>query len=181
MNKHYVEKFRIREDGTMERKTIGRLKHGAWARSKCIEEFLSVYEFENREFSESKIRGPLYFDLDTNLSTRKQYKELKHQVRILYHCLAKWKIEKREIELYFSGAKGFHLLVPAELPRRISPRVLGRLCHGAPLRRLDEIMRDSSGWYSEVFRALWVVRFHTNSSCVALYELANHSSWCKYG
>ena len=115
MDKHYVEKFRIREDGTVERKTIGRLKHEAWARSECIEEFLSVYEFESREVSESRIRGPLYFDLDTNLSTRKQYKQLKHQVRILYHCFAKWKIEKNEIELYFSGAKGFHLLVPAEV------------------------------------------------------------------
>lgn len=115
MDKYYVEKFRIREDGTVERKTIGRLKHGAWARSEYIEEFLSVYEFESREVSESRIRGPLYFDLDTNLSTRKQYKELKHQVRRLYHCFAKWKIEKNEIELYFSGAKGFHLLVPAEV------------------------------------------------------------------
>ena len=115
MDKHYVEKFRIREDGTVERKTIGRLKHGAWARSECVEEFMSVYEFEGKDFSESKIRGPLYFDLDTNLSTRKQYKELKHQVRTLYHCFAKWKIEENEIELYFSGAKGFHLLVPAEV------------------------------------------------------------------
>lgn len=115
MNKHFVEKLRIQEDGTVERKTRNRVRHGAWANSNNVEEYLSVYEFENKDLSESRIRGALYFDLDTNLSTRRQFKELKHQVRQLYKCFASWKIKKTEIELFFSGAKGFHLLIPKEV------------------------------------------------------------------
>ena len=115
MDKHCVEKLRIRQDGTVERKTIGRVKHGVWTRNECEEEFLSVYEFERKDFAESRIRGPLFFDLDTNLSTRRQFKELKHQVRKLYNCFASWKIEKTEIELFFSGSKGFHFLIPREV------------------------------------------------------------------
>ena len=99
MDKHYVEKLRIRQDGTVERKTIGRVKHEEWTRNECEEEFLSIYEFESKDFAESKIRGPLFFDLDTNLSTKRHFKELKHQVRKLYNCFARWKIEKAEITL----------------------------------------------------------------------------------
>lgn len=115
MARNYAEKMLMFENGIVERKTVTDVEQRVWSESDKCEEYQSVYRFANEDLEKSKIKGPLFFDLDTDLSTRKQYHELKRQVRKLYNCFAEWKIKPSEIELYFSGFKGFHFIVPAEV------------------------------------------------------------------
>lgn len=112
---NYIETMRINANEVVERRTVSSKESKTWTSSENSEEYQSVYEFDSIDFSKNKIRGPLFFDLDTNLSTRRQYNELKRQVRKLYECFAKWNVSNSEIELFFSGSKGFHFVIPAEV------------------------------------------------------------------
>lgn len=115
MVKNYAEKMLMFENGIVERVTVSDVNLEVWAERDNREEYQSIYRFASENLEKSKIKGPLFFDLDTDLSTRRQYHELKRQVRKLYACFAEWKVTPDEIELYFSGSKGFHFLVPAEV------------------------------------------------------------------
>ena len=95
MARSYAEKTLMFENGFVERETVADVEQRAWAESDKCEEYQSVYRFANKDLEKSKIKGPLFFDLDTDLSTRKQYHELKRQVRKLYNCFAEWKIGRK--------------------------------------------------------------------------------------
>lgn len=61
--------------------------------------------------------GPLYFDLDGDVNTEEGYRELSKDVSILFSELYKLGLGDEDIDLYFSGSKGYHVLV--------SPMVIG--------------------------------------------------------
>lgn len=74
--------------------------------------FESVFSSDGED-----IYGPLYFDLDGDISSDASYEDLKNDVNTLYSELYKLGLEDEDIDLYFSGSKGYHVLV--------SPLVLG--------------------------------------------------------
>lgn len=108
------EIMKVYFNGKIDRKKID-YNDSCWADSGDIEEYKSIYCFKENKAENNYMRGPLFFDLDGNLRTRAGYKDLKRQIRTLYNLFSKWDLEKEEVELYFSGAKGFHFIIPAKV------------------------------------------------------------------
>lgn len=74
-----------------------------------------VYAYENDDIENCRIYGDLYFDLDGNIHNKKGYEELRSDVTMLISYLKSIGLEEDQIELYFSGSKGFHVTVPASV------------------------------------------------------------------
>lgn len=74
-----------------------------------------VYAYENKDkVNECRLYAPLYFDLDGDMQSN--FETLKSDVfRITGFLESEIGLDKDEIEIYFSGAKGFHILVPPDI------------------------------------------------------------------
>lgn len=89
--------------------------------------FISVYMYNDKDIKESDIYGPLYLDLDTDLKNEEDFKKIKTDLNIAVNTLnIIYKIDKKFIRIYFSGNKGFHIV--------IHPKVFGI----KPCKRLNE-------------------------------------------
>lgn len=95
-----------------------------------------VYAYEDKDkINDCRLYGPLYFDLDGDIDNN--FDGLKAEVfRITGFLEREIGLGKNEIELYFSGAKGFHIVVP--------PDVLGI----EPSTNLNEIYKS---WANYLF------------------------------
>lgn len=86
-------------------------------RYKNADLYRSIFDFDIQSQKDieqvKKIKGPLCFDFDANLSQRREWKSIQNQTR---HCLGILKnllyIPAEYINIYFSGAKGIHVVVP---------------------------------------------------------------------
>ena len=56
-----------------------------------------------------RYKGPLYFDIDS-----KDLREATESARTLVHKLKEYGVHEEDIEIYCSGSKGYHILVPYE-------------------------------------------------------------------
>ena len=74
-----------------------------------------VYAYEDKDrINECRLYAPLYFDLDGDMQSN--FETLKSDVfRITGFLESEIGLDKDEIEIYFSGAKGFHILVPPDI------------------------------------------------------------------
>ena len=78
--------------------------------------YMCVYAYENiNDLDNCKIYGDLYFDLDGDIHSETGYKKLRSNVTILVSYFKSIGLNDDEIEIYFSGAKGFHILIPAKV------------------------------------------------------------------
>lgn len=74
-----------------------------------------VYVYSNKEIEESKLYAPLYFDLDGDMDTQEGFDLLKKDVNMVITYFKSIGVKEEEIDLYFSGSKGFHVIIPAEV------------------------------------------------------------------
>lgn len=75
-----------------------------------------MYAYENLEnIDNCKLYSNLYFDLDGDIHTKKGYIELRKDVTMLVSYFKSIGLSDEEMELYFSGSKGFHFVVPASI------------------------------------------------------------------
>ena len=74
-----------------------------------------VYAYEDKDrINGCRLYGPLYVDLDGDM--KGGFDSLKSEVfRITGFLESEIGLEKDEIEIYFSGAKGFHIIVPPDV------------------------------------------------------------------
>ena len=78
--------------------------------------YRSVFTYETEDFENSKILGPLYLDFDMDGLDSENYWNLRLQVSHISNMLTQYLyIEEDEQELFFSGHKGFHLIVEPEI------------------------------------------------------------------
>ena len=76
-----------------------------------------LYHYSDRT-EQALLYAPFYLDLDADITTEKKYDKIRPYVtRAWLFFTQVLKLEPEEINLYFSGSKGFHLTV--------SPRILG--------------------------------------------------------
>lgn len=75
----------------------------------------TVYSYDSTNIEESNLLGPFYLDYDSedidnefSIIRREVYQTIKYLERV-------WNIPNNMICLYFSGAKGFHVVVPHEI------------------------------------------------------------------
>lgn len=74
-----------------------------------------IYAYENTDIYHCKLYAPFYLDFDGDIVN--EFDEIKHDVLKAIDYLKKLGLKEDEVQIYFSGCKGFHLLV--------DPRILG--------------------------------------------------------
>lgn len=81
--------------------------------------YYCTYVFDKKDRKEgTRYYSPLYFDIDGDISTDKGFEELRMAVLSLASALnMELRVKQNEMKFYFSGSKGFHILIP--------PTVLG--------------------------------------------------------
>lgn len=77
--------------------------------------YTSVYIYDTTEIDKAMMYGPVYLDLDGKLDTDEDFNALKRDVLMSVGALELlFGIPEDQVELYFSGSKGFHILVQPE-------------------------------------------------------------------
>lgn len=80
--------------------------------------YYSIYSYsciDNIDSNDTDLLGPLYFDFDDS-NIEYNYKEIKREVYQLIASLKRdFKIPINLIKIYFSGHKGFHIIIPYEV------------------------------------------------------------------
>lgn len=78
--------------------------------------YVSVFQYETQDQESSNIIGPLYLDLDHELNNDDDLKIIQYD---LIQCVSFLRfqcgIPKELISVYYSGCKGFHIIVPAKV------------------------------------------------------------------
>lgn len=74
--------------------------------------YSTLFTYDNSNQEESNLFGPLYLDLDMKFDNEEEYKKLKFDLNLIITSLWEdYKIPKEYINLYFSGNKGFHIII----------------------------------------------------------------------
>ena len=93
------------EDRVLETKT---------ANCNNVDVYRSIFTYEDNNLGSSRIRGPLYFDFD--LAAEGGEEMLQAEVRAAVVNLQRiFSLTASDIKVYFSGHKGFHVIVPQEI------------------------------------------------------------------
>lgn len=81
-----------------------------------IDAYSTNYMYNEEDQNQSDIIGPLYIDLDGDMSSEEGYNKVKQDTLLAISYLnTHLKVPKEYIKIYFSGSKGFHLIVPHEV------------------------------------------------------------------
>lgn len=95
-------------------------KDFAAAKKKFLTEYLNtdayqtILETWTAEDGTKKLYGPLYLDIDGNAMTPEAYQAVKQDtVLVANFLITQCHVPEDQLRLYFSGSKGFHILVPA--------------------------------------------------------------------
>lgn len=78
--------------------------------------YLSVYSYTNPDIKSSDLLGNFYIDLDADLSSDEAFNKLRNDAIIVINYLKHgFLIPEDQIRIYYSGAKGVHIIVPYEV------------------------------------------------------------------
>ena len=73
--------------------------------------YMTIYSYESEDITTTNFVAPFYLDLDID-DIENNYDKLLIDLKIVYKKLCDtFKINKSDIQLYFSGSKGFHILI----------------------------------------------------------------------
>lgn len=75
------------------------------------DKYMTVYSYDSKNISTCNFVAPLYLDFDID-NLEDNYDKLIRDLKIIIYRLKKELcLDERDIEIYFSGAKGFHIIV----------------------------------------------------------------------
>jgi hypothetical protein len=78
--------------------------------------YYSVYTYENEDIDKCPLYGPLYFDLDLELESESDFRKIVRDALLVVSYLEdEFGIPENMVQIYFSGSKGFHILVDPEI------------------------------------------------------------------
>lgn len=78
-----------------------------------IDIYCTNYLYNEENQNESNIIGPLYFDLDEEIYDEESYNKVKTDTLLAISYITNiLKVPKEYIRIFFSGSKGFHLIIP---------------------------------------------------------------------
>ena len=109
---------------------IGGVKNGQFTRNHFINEnelenhldkynntdvYRTVYRYESKNIMTSNFIGPLYLDLDID-DIENNFLKIKQDLFLIIRRLTtQFSIKTDDIEIYFSGSKGFHVLISEDI------------------------------------------------------------------
>lgn len=74
--------------------------------------YATVYVYDTTEIEQANLYGPIYLDLDGKIDTEEDFALLKRDVFMAIAALEQvYGIPADQVEVFFSGSKGFHLIV----------------------------------------------------------------------
>lgn len=77
--------------------------------------YRTIYLYETDDIESTNLIAPLYFDLDIKLENESDFKKVVRDTLLTISFLEEeLHIDRDSIEIYFSGSKGFHVIVPFE-------------------------------------------------------------------
>lgn len=104
-----------------------------------IDVFQCLYKYS--DLSENALLyAPFYLDLDADINSDKKFNKMLPYVMRAYFGLNNIGLRQEDIQLYFSGSKGFHILV--------DPRILGIV----PSKDLNAIYKAWALYFYHVYR-----------------------------
>ena len=123
LNNYYTEFGGLANNGFFNRKKYIKLddaelkqKEEAFFKKYSKDQYQCIYFYEDIENIEKcKIYGDLYFDLDGNVYNFEGFSKIREDALQLLTFFLDIGLKENEIELYFSGAKGFHIIIPAKV------------------------------------------------------------------
>lgn len=75
------------------------------------DKYMTIYSYESNNINSCNFIAPLYLDFDID-DLENNYDKLIRDLKIVvYRLKTEFHLEDKDIEIYFSGAKGFHILV----------------------------------------------------------------------
>ena len=78
----------------------------------CIDSYCSAYLYSSDKISEAELYGNLYLDFDDDKNLDKAREDV---IRTLSFLKIVYQIPNDQVKIYFSGHKGFHLIVPGNI------------------------------------------------------------------
>lgn len=87
-------------------------KEQALKKQNFTDTYSTIYRYDNKNQDIANIIGPLYIDLDIN-NLEEDFEKLKRDVLLLCRRLkTMFHLTDDNLQIFFSGSKGFHILVP---------------------------------------------------------------------
>jgi hypothetical protein len=78
--------------------------------------FATIFIYNHEDQDQSDLYGPLYVDLDLTINTEIDYEKIKKDLSLVVTSLTTfYHVPLEFIKIYFSGHKGFHVIVPPEV------------------------------------------------------------------
>ena len=78
-----------------------------------IDAYSTNYIYNNEDQNKSDLLGPMYIDLDGEIYDSESYNKVKQDALIVLSYLkTHLKVPKDFVRIYFSGNKGFHIIIP---------------------------------------------------------------------
>lgn len=78
--------------------------------------YTTIMTYDIQDQANANLYGPLYIDLDLDIQTEMDYSKIKTDVMTVLSTLnVVFKVPYEMIEIYFSGNKGFHIIVQPEI------------------------------------------------------------------
>lgn len=75
------------------------------------DKYMTIYSYDSKDINTCNFIAPLYLDFDID-NLKDNYDKLIRDLKIIvYRLKTELHLENRDIEIYFSGAKGFHILI----------------------------------------------------------------------
>jgi hypothetical protein len=78
--------------------------------------YYCMYSYESDDINNCNIIGSPYLDFDGDINSEESFNILRNEVLMAINYFnTYWYIPKDMIELYFSGSKGFHIVIPYQI------------------------------------------------------------------
>lgn len=75
--------------------------------------YTTSYVYSDKDQNKSDLLGSLYFDLDLDLDGEDSYNKIKADaLMVISYIKVHLKVPKEHIRIFFSGNKGFHIIIP---------------------------------------------------------------------
>ena len=78
--------------------------------------FATAYMYDSKDQNEANLYGDLYIDLDYDLNSDEAFEVVrKDALKVLSYMRVIFRIPYEDINIYFSGSKGIHIIIPKEV------------------------------------------------------------------